>query len=68
MKSRLLTYLAIATLGVTLAACGKQSTDNANEIIVKIGSVAPVTGPQTRLKTCNCQRSVHDSRTFSNRR
>ena len=49
MKSRLLSYLLIAALGLTLAACGKQSTENANEIIVKIGSVAPVTGPQTHI-------------------
>lgn len=49
MKSRLLTHLAIATISLTLAACGKQSAENANEVIVKIGSVAPVTGPQTHI-------------------
>ena len=49
MKSRLLSTLLIATLGLTLAACGKQSAENANEIVVKIGSVAPVTGPQTHI-------------------
>ena len=49
MKSYLLNSLLIATLGFTLSACDKQSTENANEIIVKIGSVAPVTGPQTHI-------------------
>ncbi|MEK6664692.1 MAG: branched-chain amino acid ABC transporter substrate-binding protein [Pseudomonadota bacterium] len=49
MKSRLLTHLALVTISLTLAACGKQSTENANEIVVKIGSVAPVTGPQTHI-------------------
>ena len=49
MKSRLLSHLILATLSLALAACGKQSTENANEIVVKIGSVAPVTGPQNHI-------------------
>ena len=49
MKSRLLSHLIIAAISVTLAACGKQSAENANEIVIKIASVAPLTGPQTHI-------------------
>lgn len=42
--------LILAVLAVSIAACSKQPTDTASgDIIVKIGSVAPLTGPQAHL-------------------
>jgi len=47
---RLLTPLLILAVGLTTAACGKKdSAENQHEVIVKIGSVSPLTGPQSHL-------------------
>ena len=50
MNFRLLTPLLILAVGLTTAACGKKdSAENQHEVIVKIGSVSPLTGPQSHL-------------------
>ncbi|MHB1232298.1 MAG: branched-chain amino acid ABC transporter substrate-binding protein [Burkholderiales bacterium] len=50
MNFRLLTPLLILAVGLTAAACGKKdSAENQNEVVVKIGSVSPLTGPQSHL-------------------
>ena len=50
MKFRLLTPLLILAVGLLSTACGKkESVENANQVVVKIGSVSPLTGPQSHL-------------------
>lgn len=50
MKSRLLAIL-LATLLFNLAACGKKDAAPAanGELVVKIGAIQPLTGPQSHL-------------------
>ena len=47
--SRFLTFLLVAALGLNLTACGKKSETASNELVIKIGSVSPLTGPQSHL-------------------
>ncbi len=50
MNFRLLTPLLILAVGLVTTACGKKdSVENQNEVVVKIGSVSPLTGPQSHL-------------------
>lgn len=53
MKSRFLARLLViglGTLALTLAGCGKESdTTTDGELLIKIGSVSPLTGPQSHL-------------------
>lgn len=50
MTSRLLTPVLILILALLTSACSKkESTENSNEITIKIGSVSPLTGPQSHL-------------------
>ena len=50
MNFRLLTPLLILAVGLVTTACGKKdSVENRNEVVVKIGSVSPLTGPQSHL-------------------
>jgi branched-chain amino acid transport system substrate-binding protein len=50
VKFRLLPSLLILAVGLVNTACSKKdSAENANEIVVKIGSVSPLTGPQSHL-------------------
>ena len=41
----LLKVLSIGVLAAGLAGCGKSEQQGTGELIVKIGSVAPLTGP-----------------------
>ncbi len=42
--------VVLCVLVLNLAACGKSATEqNSNELLVRIGSVAPLTGPQAHL-------------------
>jgi branched-chain amino acid transport system substrate-binding protein len=48
--SRLLSSLIVVALGLSVAGCGKKpDAASGNEVVVKIGSVAPLTGPQSHL-------------------
>ena len=50
MKSRFLAQLLIAGLALNLAACGKKSETAADGgLVIRIGSVSPLTGPQSHL-------------------
>ena len=49
MTSRLLTSILIATLSLSLAACGKKPETANGELVIKIGTVSPLTGPQSHL-------------------
>lgn len=50
MTSRFLASLLVAALGLNLAACGKKSETAADgELVIRIGSVSPLTGPQSHL-------------------
>jgi branched-chain amino acid transport system substrate-binding protein len=50
VKSRILAQLLVVALGLNLAACGKKSETAADgELVIKIGSVSPLTGPQSHL-------------------
>lgn len=50
MKSRFLAQLLVVALGLSLAACGKKPETAADgELMIKIGSVSPLTGPQSHL-------------------
>jgi branched-chain amino acid transport system substrate-binding protein len=39
----------VVALGLNLAACGKKSETPSGELMIKIGSVSPLTGPQSHL-------------------
>lgn len=50
MSFRFAQFVVLSILALNLAACGKSSTGQAsNELVVKIGSAAPLTGPQAHL-------------------
>jgi len=50
VKSRFLAQLLIAGLALNLAACGKKSETAADGgLVIRIGSVSPLTGPQSHL-------------------
>lgn len=49
MTSRFLASLLVAALGLSLAACGKKTETADGELVIKIGSVSPLTGPQSHL-------------------
>lgn len=49
MTSRFLASLLVVSLGLSLAACGKKAETASDEIVIKIGSVSPLTGPQSHL-------------------
>ena len=49
MTSRFLASILIATLGLSLSACGKKPETSNGELVIKIGSVSPLTGPQSHL-------------------
>ncbi len=50
MTSRILTPILILALTLLTSACGKkENVENSNEVTVRIGSVSPLTGPQSHL-------------------
>ena len=50
MKARLFSSFLIVLFALLATACGKkESAENSNEITIKIGSVSPLTGPQSHL-------------------
>ena len=50
MTFRILISLLITALSLSLAACNKKPESNATEeLVIKIGTVAPLTGPQSHL-------------------
>ncbi len=49
MTSRFLASILVATLGLSLSACGKKPETSNGELVIKIGSVSPLTGPQSHL-------------------
>jgi len=50
VKFRILAQLLVVALGLNLAACGEKSETAADgELVIKIGSVSPLTGPQSHL-------------------
>ena len=49
MTSRFLVSILIATLSLSLSACGKKPATASDELVIKIGSVSPLTGPQSHL-------------------
>ena len=50
MTFRILTTLLFVALGLNLSACSKKSDPSAaGEVVIKIGTVSPLTGPQSHL-------------------
>lgn len=49
MTSRFLASILVAVLGLTIAACGKKPETANGELLIKIGAVSPLTGPQSHL-------------------
>jgi branched-chain amino acid transport system substrate-binding protein len=49
VTSRFLASLLVVSLGLSLTACGKKAETASDELVIKIGSVSPLTGPQSHL-------------------
>lgn len=49
MTSRFFASVLIAALSLSISACGKKPETSSDELVIKIGSVSPLTGPQSHL-------------------